>query len=147
MERPTMWMSIHFGGGMSKAKQVMDLTREYLALEVQKTAIDKQMEALWAKLEDLTGESSDSVPVVAKPKKPAQAEQPHAKGTIAKTGMVAKILAYMKSHPGEEFSPAKIATALGMPEKKSLASTCLFRLSEAKEIQRLRRAHFVFPPV
>jgi len=137
------------------------LTRQIVALEGREEALQAELSAVrdektkvQMEFEALMGESTPAT----RPSKVASNKSrttPTSKPTKAKkvkkaekglgnTGWIHNVLTHMKLHPGQEFGPETLSQALGDPDRSSLTSTCLARLTKGGKIARAGRGRFVF---
>ena len=123
------------------------LQAELLAVRTEKAKVQTEFEALMsestpASRSPKAAPSKGGTKSAAKPAKTKKAKKPE-KG-LGNTGWIHDVLAYMKRYPGQEFSQEAISHALGDPDRYSLTSTCLGRLTAGGKISRAGRGRFVF---
>lgn len=123
------------------------LQAELSAVRDEKTKVQKEFEALMGESTPATrppngAPNMDRTKPSAKPAKAKRGKKTE-KG-LGNTGWIHNVLAHMKLHPGQEFSPETLSQALGDPDRYSLTSTCLGRLTKGGLISRTGRGRFVF---
>jgi len=139
---------------LSLTRRIVALEGKQEALQAELLAVCNEKERIQKEFEALMG---GSTPVSRSPKaapskggtksetKPAGTNKSKKqKKGLGNTGWIHEVLAHMKRYPGKEFSPETLSQALGDPDRSSLTSTCLARLTKGGKIARAGRGRFVF---
>jgi len=128
--------------------QIMAVSRRIITMEAEELRLQERLTALNMELDDAKGQIEEL----------ARAFQPEPQNVLVATlvpepkkgrafggsGFMAKALAFLRDHPGEEITPDNLAKGLGEPGRNVLAGSTLKRLVEHGYARKTRTAHYLY---